>query len=109
MDAQQKLYILEIEKTLSIDKERRKVKFENFCKDCNDYAEIAGAIPAFLKENSDGIEDVGIYKSDVFFGSGREKSPLLFVGEGLKNSLRKSFKELDFHLCFCNDEEFVKK
>jgi len=36
-----------------------------------------------------------LYFTDIQFGSGKEKSPLIIVGEKLGKMLKKTFKEID--------------
>ncbi len=76
------------------DSEKRKTRFISKCDMCGKFESIVGSTPPFLK-NSCEIEQMGVYFTDIQFGSGKEKSPLIIVGEKLGKMLKKAFKEID--------------
>ena len=55
---------------------------------------MVGSTPPFLKNLAD-IEQMGVYFTDIQFGSGKEKSPLIIVGEKLGIELKNAFKDID--------------
>ena len=71
---------------VAFDVERRGTRFENFCRECGRYRDIAGATPAFLKPPLPRPDE--LRRTDVEFGSGEEQSPLLIVGADLADELR---------------------
>ena len=89
------LFVLEAAATTKFDSNARRTRFVNKCSECGHYESVVGATPAFLAL-PDSIEDYGLYRTDIEFGSGKEKSPLFVVGTELKRLLEREFKELDF-------------
>ncbi|MCA3009916.1 MAG: hypothetical protein INH34_16205 [Phycisphaerales bacterium] len=81
--------------SVAFDPVRRKTRFEKKCALCGNFESIVGATPAFILE-SEKVEEMGMYCTDLCFGSGREKSPLFVVGASLKDDLTRNFVELDF-------------
>ena len=51
------------------------------------YNEIGGAAP-FLKNLNEPLKD-GFFRSDILFGSGNERSPLIFVGEDTYKKIKR--------------------
>lgn len=86
---------LSVESKVAFDYVRRKTKFERKCPVCGNYESIVGATPAFILR-SDKVHEMGMYRTDICFGSGREKSPIIVVGAALKSCLTHEFPELDF-------------
>jgi hypothetical protein len=79
---------------VEFDSEKRKTRFENKCQICGNYESITGATPAFIRSPL----TAEICKSDLLFGSGNAKSPVLFVTEEAKINLeRKKLKGLIFN------------
>lgn len=95
VDKSTEYYVCDIESVVVFDTNRRKTRFEKMCTRCGQYESIIGAIPAFVLE-ADKIQRSGAYRTDICFGSGREKSPVVIIGRQLKLGLQKSFPELDF-------------
>lgn len=83
------------QETLSFDFVGRKSRLENWCELCGEFENVIGATPAFIHADC-VIEPLGFYRTDLCFGSGREKSPLSIVGDLLKEKLGKEFPELEF-------------
>jgi hypothetical protein len=88
-------YACVADRVLMFDIERRKTRFEGKCDVCGGFESVAGATPAFLRPGSI-VEANGFYRTDVFFGSGPEQSPLHIVGDQLKQRLELTFPELRF-------------
>ena len=74
-----------VEKMVPFDPVRRGTRFENLCNDCGNYESVAGATPAFLKVSTPLLD--GIYRTDVLFGSGNHKAPLILVGLDTKRKM----------------------
>lgn len=70
---------------VAFDSERRGTRFDDLCPTCGRYRSVAGATPAFLRLDGP-LPDV-IVRTDVEFGSGDERHPLLLVGPDLANRL----------------------
>jgi hypothetical protein len=88
-------YAMRVEATVLFDKDRRKTRFERKCPRCGNFESIVGATPAFILD-AGKVETTGAYRSDLCFGSGREKSPVLVIGASLKRELERAFTEIDF-------------
>ena len=69
--------------TVPFDAERRDTKFESACPSCGLHAGIFGATPAFLLQ----APQSDIAGTDVFFGSGNARHPLLIATERTKTLL----------------------
>lgn len=70
-------FVMLVTNTVPFDTEKRKSKADKYCSACGNYESVAGAIPAFLKEPP--RHDLS--RTDVAFGSGNSKSPLLIASE----------------------------
>jgi len=67
---------------------RRGTRFEDQCSACGVFESVVGANPIFL--NVSGLErDDGFFRTDLEFGSGNGKSPLIIVGPATKERLEK--------------------
>ena len=76
-----------------VDTVRRKTRLLEKCESCGIFGQVAGATPPFVKES---VESNSFVWTDVEFGSGDEKHPLLLCGDAIGESLRRSkFKGLD--------------
>jgi len=96
VDKKQKLYLFEPIRMLEFDAKRRKTRFVDFCEKCNQYESIAGAAPAFLRNVPSTLKK-GFYRTDIEFGSGRAKSPLIIIGvETYKQLKKEKLKGLEF-------------
>ena len=87
-------FVIEAHGKAIFDTEKRKTRFVSKCGKCGNFESIVGSTPPFLK-NASNIEQMGLYFTDIQFGSGKEKSPLIIVGEKLGKMLKKTFKEID--------------
>lgn len=95
VDTSARYYALRVGPTVLFDSDRRKTRFERKCPRCGNFESIVGATPAFILDE-DKVETTGAYKSDICFGSGREKSPVIVIGATLQRELEAVFPELDF-------------
>lgn len=82
-------YAFSTQHILEFDMERRKTKKLNPCSNCGQYYEIIGSSPVCLKA-SKPIE-YGIYRTDVSFGTGNNKSPNIIIGKKTYHSLNQHF------------------
>jgi hypothetical protein len=73
-------------KQVGFDAERRRTRFERFCNECRRFTDVAGATPAFSKEMT--LLPNELSRTDVEFGSGDERHPLLLLGPGSAAELR---------------------
>lgn len=83
--ASQNYYQFFIDNKIELDAVKRKVQFNKKCKHCNQYKEIIGAVPAFLKDEK-SIPD-GFFASDLLFGSGNNRNPIIMVGVETRQKL----------------------
>jgi hypothetical protein len=80
---------------IAFDSVSRRTKFENQCSRCGQYEAVAGATPAFLCPPVDVAPDEFVW-TDVEFGTGDEKQPLLICGDVARAALRRAkLKGLD--------------
>lgn len=66
-------------RVVGFDAERRKTRFLHRCQDCGRHESIVGATPVFLKEGC-RVDDLEFVRTDLEFGSGDEKHPLIICG-----------------------------
>ena len=96
LESEPEFFFLDCTKVLSLDYERRKVQFIDFCDKCGRYAEVIGATPGFIG-NDYLIEDNSFYRSEYDFGSYNSKSPLIIVSNKMAEEMQKmKFKGLCF-------------
>jgi hypothetical protein len=70
-------FVMFVSKVVPFDTEKRKSRAEKYCTVCGNYESIVGATPAFLKESP----RFDLSRTDVAFGSGNAKHPLLIARE----------------------------
>lgn len=93
-----KIYVPILSKTIEFDPNKSKTRLENYCEQCGNYESIVKYAPNSLYDNETKVRcGCGVFKTNISFGSGREKSPLFIVGEKLAKLLKKEFKEIDLH------------
>jgi hypothetical protein len=80
-------YWLKVHNVLPFDAERRKTRFLNYSVEFDGFEEIIGATPVYLKINKP-LEE-GIYRTDICFGTGISKSPVLLFGTFTKDKIKK--------------------
>jgi hypothetical protein len=84
---------------VEFDAVRRVTNFEKLCCACGNYESVVGAKPAYLLR-SKPLED-GFYRSDLLFGSGDSKGPLILVGIETREKLKAAkLKGLEFSPAF---------
>ena len=90
-------YLFKAFKTIKFDSVRRNTTFIEYNEECNQYNEVVGATPVCLEDNE--ILNDGFYRTDIEFGRGYAKSPLILVGVDTFKKLKKEkIKGLD-----CNE------
>lgn len=89
LPATNRFFLFEVGPVIEYDCERSGTLHEDFCQKCQNYQSVTGMTPIFLKDDMAGILD-GIFRTDVEFGGGHEKSPALIVGVELANKLRSA-------------------
>lgn len=71
---------------LPFDAARRKTRFDKPCAVCGRYESVTGATPVFLLQAP--APSAHVYRTDVEFGSGNEKAPLIILDNALGLALR---------------------
>lgn len=71
---------------VKFDPLRTRTRFLKLCPICGNYDEVIGTRPAFL-QLSEPLAD-GFYRTDLLFGSGDRKDPLIIVGTETKAKLK---------------------
>ena len=90
------LYDLRPRLVLPFDAARRETLFENYCRTCDQYESVVGAVPVFLKGITGPIDN-GIYRTNIEFGSGRAKTPMIIVGVKTKERMQlEKFKGAEY-------------
>ncbi len=79
---------LQVTREIAFDAEHRHTRFINRCDACGNYESIVGASPAYLKITASLSK--GFFRTDLLFGSGNEKSPIILVGLETKMVLEKA-------------------
>ncbi|MGB3410169.1 MAG: hypothetical protein WBA45_03140 [Microthrixaceae bacterium] len=79
-------FSLRADEEVRFDTVRRRTRFEGLCETCGRYEAVAGATPVFLIDQQP-LPD-RLVRTDIEFGSGDEKGPLLLLGEGLGRKLQ---------------------
>ena len=74
---------------VEFDYYRRNTRFSDKCEQCGEFRSVAGATPAFLGENRT-IPAKHFVRTDLEFGTGLEKSPLLICGTEVGQALRSA-------------------
>lgn len=82
------LYHFRVRPVVKFDAERRRTRFIGPCGSCGQFEEVIGSQPVFLVGISAPLL-TGIYRTDLEFGSGRNKSPELLAGLHTKAELQK--------------------
>ncbi len=87
LPAEDLFFVLRLTCILKFDVVKGETRFKKFCSQCGAYHDVVGAIPVYLSQISEPIED-GFYRSDLEFGSGHEQCPLILVGTNTAPKLR---------------------
>lgn len=89
-------FIFKTENILNYDSIRGGIRFLNFNPKYNGYFEIIGPHPIIL-ENDQPVPENVIFRSDLFFGTGISKAPLLMIGcETFRKFEKEKFKGIYF-------------
>ncbi|MCP4857463.1 MAG: hypothetical protein GY903_23510 [Fuerstiella sp.] len=81
-------------RTLEFDAERRNTRFEDHCPECDEYFNVIGATPVFLRNIEQPIAS-GFFRSDLEFASGHEQSPLIILGTDTAQAVqRQGFQKM---------------
>ena len=67
-------------RAVEFDAERRRTRFIKPCAECGRYESVVGATPVFLKAGSN-VKGPEFVRTDLEFGSGDEKHPILICGQ----------------------------
>jgi hypothetical protein len=81
-------YFMKPNRVLNFDAEKRKTQFLKPCSSCGNFESITGATPGVLKNIHEPIQ-LGFYRTDVAFGSGRGKSPFIIIGLKTKEQIKQ--------------------
>ncbi len=73
---------------VAFDSKKRGTRFERQCAACGQYESVIGATPVQLVEGSVVPED-GFARTDVEFGSGDEKTPIVLCGARMAERLSR--------------------
>ena len=76
-------YLFQVDNELSFDSAVSKTEFLEYCEECNNYKEIIGFSPGHLRSIGNRLSD-GFYRTDLLFGSGNSKHPLIIVAPETK-------------------------
>ena len=88
LPADKDFFVLRLSKVLSFDSERRETRFEDRCPACGAFYNVIGANPVYLRGVTEPIHE-GFFRSDLEFASGPEQHPLIIIGVGTADKLRK--------------------
>jgi hypothetical protein len=89
-------YSFFVRNILPFDTDKRELKYENYCDSCRKYESVTPALPLIIKDLKEPLLN-GFYATDVHFGSGNEKSPLMVIGIHTYNKMNeKKFKGIHF-------------
>jgi hypothetical protein len=78
---------LRVDEQVAFDAVRRRTRFGDLCPVCHRYESVAGATPAYLI--GDPVLPDRFFRTDVEFGGRNHRNPLILVGVGLGDELRK--------------------
>ncbi|MFM7158957.1 MAG: hypothetical protein ACKO3P_01135 [Planctomycetaceae bacterium] len=73
-------------KAIEFDAGRRQTRFIKPCQSCGRYESVVGATPVFLKTGSE-VSEREFVRTDLEFGIGDEKHPLLICGRSAENAI----------------------
>jgi hypothetical protein len=76
-------------RTVAFDADRRRTEFHKLCPECGHYESVVGASPGYLKPGN-SVGPAEFVRTDLEFGSGDEKSPLLLCGEVAARALTRA-------------------
>lgn len=88
LPADKDFFVLRLSNVLMFDSKRCGTRLEDRCPKCGEYYNVIGANPVCLRGVTEPIKE-GFFRSDLEFGSGPEQHPLILVGIGTAEKLRK--------------------
>ncbi len=89
-------YHLLATKEVRFDVSRHTLRFEQLCAHCGNFDSVVPAHPTYIQVR-EALAD-GFFRTDLLFGGGNGKSPLILVGIDTHRKLKESkFKGLSFH------------
>ena len=88
LPADKDFFVLRLSKVLPFDSKRGETRFEDPCPTCGEYYNVIMEGPVYLRGVTEPIQD-GFFRSDLEFASGPEQHPLILVGLGTAEKLRK--------------------
>ena len=95
LPADKDFFVLRLSKVLAFDSKRRGTRFEDPCPTCGAFYNVIGANPVYVRGVTEPIKE-GFFRSDLEFASGPEQHPLILVGIGTAEKLRKQkFQKFD--------------
>jgi hypothetical protein len=95
LPADEDFFVLRLSKVIAFDAKQRGTRFEDPCPKCGAFYNVIGANPVYLRGVTQPIED-GFFRTDLEFASGPEQHPLILVGIGTAEKLRKQkFQKLN--------------
>lgn len=89
LDSDENFYVIRSKRVINFDTVRRKTRFIDMCSVCGIYRSVVGATPVFV-QNHEVLGESELAFTDVQFGSGDEKAPLLLCGDRVADRLRAS-------------------
>jgi len=82
-------FTIDANQVIEFDSVRRKTRFEKHKPCCGRFHSVAGATPAFLK-SPEALSKTQAARTDVTFGSGDEKHPLIVIPLELGHALKRA-------------------
>jgi hypothetical protein len=95
-------FAIQATRLVQFDAVSRGTRFVDKCDACGQYESVVGAAPAFLTSGAD-VAEMGFARTDLEFGSGDEKSPVLICGDSAATALREAkLKGIDLEEVRCS-------
>lgn len=85
-----------VERIVNFDAKRTGTRFAGPCGECGNWESVTISTPQYLVPGT-VVDPMGIYRTDLEFASGWEKTPLTVVGTDLGKMLKSQFNEIDLH------------
>jgi hypothetical protein len=89
-------FVLKPPRVVPFDAARRGTRFEKLCPVCEQYESVVGANPGYLRIAALPTPD-GFFRTDLGFGSGDEKSPLVIASSSVHARLVREFRRLEWY------------
>jgi hypothetical protein len=88
LSADKDFFVLRLSKVLPFDSKRGETRFEDPCPTCGAFYNVIMESSVYLRGVTQPIKE-GFFRSDLEFASGPEQCPLILVGVGTAEKLRK--------------------